>query len=145
MIPAHNEEKYIPNTLKKLTELEYPKNRYEVIVVENGSTDATAKVVQEYCTIDEHLHFLTSNPGVSNARNKGALAIDISSDWVVFLDADTLVEAQFLTELADFLEIRKDKNIIIGTTEIVPYLDTSFRARAWFKLYDFGHKYTQTS
>ena len=47
VIPAHDEEKYIEKTLKYALSQKYPKNKYEVIVVENGSKDKTLSKIKE--------------------------------------------------------------------------------------------------
>jgi len=47
VIPAYNEENYIGKTLSALKELDYPPDRVEVIIVDNGSTDQTESVVAE--------------------------------------------------------------------------------------------------
>lgn len=144
IIPAHNEGDYIGNTLDNLLQLAYPNEYFEVIVVENGSSDATADIVKKYANKYPQISFFKSELGVSKARNKGKENISHNSKWVIFLDADTIVKPNFLKELSIFIGHSKD-NISIGTTEILPYKDSNPRAKLWFKIYDWGHKYTHTS
>jgi len=59
VIPAYNEEKYIGTTLTALKQLEYPPDRFEVIVVDNGSTDGTE-------------HFIAANAPASAKVSGGA-------------------------------------------------------------------------
>jgi len=47
IVPAYNEEKVIKKRVENLDSLDYPKEKYEIIVVESGSTDATAQIVEE--------------------------------------------------------------------------------------------------
>jgi glycosyltransferase involved in cell wall biosynthesis len=46
VIPAYNEEKYLPRCLTSLDGQTYPRQRFEVIVVDNASTDATPQIVE---------------------------------------------------------------------------------------------------
>jgi len=51
-VPTYNEEKVIEKRIKNLFDLNYPKDKYEIIVVDSGSTDNTAEIVEEM--IKEH-------------------------------------------------------------------------------------------
>lgn len=83
IIPAHNEEAYLEQTLTALRRQRYP--RYEVIVVANGCTDRTADVARSRC----HRLVVLSQKGLGVSRNLGARMA--SGDLLIFLDADTLL------------------------------------------------------
>jgi biofilm PGA synthesis N-glycosyltransferase PgaC len=51
VVPAYNEEQMIEERIENLDALDYPKKRYEIIIVESGSTDATAQIVEEQMAI----------------------------------------------------------------------------------------------
>src|SRR5262245_41144019 len=105
VVPTHNEEKYIERTLHHLAALEYPKDRYEVFVIENGSTDKTLEKALPF--EDSHIHIISyEQRGVSFARNRGVDHARPDGDWVVFLDADTILAPSFLRELNTFLTMR---------------------------------------
>ena len=88
IVPAHNEEAYLLETLRALEQQRYP--RYEVIVVANGCSDATAAVARNHC---DRL-IVVSQKGISLSRNLGArLAL---GDLLLFLDADTILEPDAL-------------------------------------------------
>ena len=75
VIPIRNEEKFIIETLDLMTNQDYPKERYELIIVDGLSTDNTHALVDEY--ISSHPNFnihIYDNPGLlsSRARNIGA-------------------------------------------------------------------------
>ena len=145
VVPAYNESTTIVETLQYLERLSYPKELYEVIVVENGSTDGTWELLQNFNFNGADFKKYQSRKGVSRAKNLGAQNISEKSDWVVFLDADTILESDFLKELNQFLWQQNKKSAVIGTTKVLPYQNVSQKALWWFKVYDWGHKYTQTS
>ncbi|GAH48174.1 unnamed protein product [marine sediment metagenome] len=63
-----NEEKYIKGCLDALSTQDYPKDRYEIIVVDDGSTDRTNEIVSKYSVkVTKH----RKNLGIGSARNTG--------------------------------------------------------------------------
>lgn len=143
IIPAHNEEKYIGETLKNIQALDYPKDRFETIVIENGSSDTTFALAHAYSGGNMTV---VSSPkkGVSAAKNMGVEKSSPASDWTIFLDADTILKASFLGELNAFLREKRAARYSVGTTEIKPIPDRA-AARAWFRFYDFGHRLSKAS
>ena len=135
VIPAHNEEKYIEETLRHLKEIGYPTDFYEVIVVENGSTDKTLERAKQFESSNFRIYSIKER-GVSNARNFGAKKTNEDSEWIIFLDADTLLKNGFLNDLNAFLN--KGKNFVVGTTSLLP-TNNSLYAKLWFKFYDLMH------
>jgi len=93
IIPAHNEESYLEQTLAALHRENYP--RFEIIVVANGCTDGTAEVAQGRC--DRLIVLSQKNLGV--ARNLGARIA--KGQILVFLDADTILEPMALRVIAN--------------------------------------------
>ncbi len=144
IIPAHNEEKYIEETLSHIQKLLHPKDSFEVIVIENGSTDNTHIVAKKF--EGKHIRiFTTKERGVSRAKNFGVKHISSMSKWIIFLDADTILKPAFLTDLERHLQKNSDKNLMIGTTTVKPHENKSWYAFLWMKFYDLAHKYTKTS
>lgn len=144
IIPAHNEENYISETLKSLEQMDYLKEKFEVILVENGSTDHTNEIIQNFirhCKISTKTIFLERN-GVSLAKNTGASLVKRESQWLIFLDADTCLGKNFLNKLQDTILKNKDLSIIV--TSLKPQTN-SFKANAWFSFYNFGRWVSQSS
>jgi glycosyltransferase involved in cell wall biosynthesis len=92
IIPAHNEEGYLGQTLEALLRQNYP--WLEVIVVANGCTDRTAEVAKGKC--DRLIVLSQKSLGV--ARNLGARMA--RGELIVFLDADTTLEPLTLQRIA---------------------------------------------
>lgn len=147
IVPAHNEEAELAGTLNCLLQQNYPANRYEIIVVENGSTDATLQIAQDIgirAAGDRNIRVLQSARGVSVAKNVGLAATDPLSEWVVLCDADTHLAPDFLNQLNLFL-VRQQGEPTVGTCSIGPRPDDSIYARLWFRAYDCIHRWTKTS
>jgi len=143
IIPAHNEENYISKAVEAIKNINYPKDKLEVIIIENGSTDQTYEVIKS--TITDMFKFISlKERGVSKAKNAGIENISSRSEWSVFLDADTILLEDFLKNLNDYLESQKDENLTIGTTYVLP-ISKSKHAKLWFKFYNWGHRFTQSS
>lgn len=140
IIPAHNEESYVERTLQHVQTLDYPQNRYEVIVIENGSTDRTYELAQAY--EGGNIRLMRSEKGVSRAKNAGIDAVRSESDWIVFVDADTVLRKTFLQELDAFLQ--RPNTYTVGTFSVRP-LPSTIKARLWFAFYDIGHRLTKAS
>ena len=143
IIPAHNEEKYIVSTLEHIQSLAYPKEKLEVILVENGSKDNTLALAKKFES--ENLKVVTTQvAGVSHAKNLGINMVNQQSEWTVVLDADTLLKKDFLSSLSAYLNKNESKNYSVGTTYVKP-IPHSVKASIWFRFYDWGHRLTKAS
>jgi cellulose synthase/poly-beta-1,6-N-acetylglucosamine synthase-like glycosyltransferase len=97
VIAAYNEEKVIREKIENTLSLDYPANRIEVIVVSNGSTDATNEIVSTHG--DPRVHLLAlPRPGKMQALNEGVKAA--TGEILVFTDADFLVDRHTLRLMA---------------------------------------------
>ncbi|MBB4526533.1 UNVERIFIED_ORG: glycosyltransferase involved in cell wall biosynthesis [Rhizobium sophorae] len=87
VIPAFNASPYIERTLRSATRQTY--RALEIIVIDDGSSDNTAKLIEQMALVDPRIRLLsTSNYGVAAARNTGIQAS--TGRFVAFLDADDL-------------------------------------------------------
>ena len=84
IIPCFNAEKYIEGAIRSVLLQDWP--HVEIIVVDDGSTDRSADIVQK--TFPQVTLVKQANQGVSMARNSGIQATH--GDWIAFLDADDL-------------------------------------------------------
>lgn len=106
VIPAHNEERYLPSQLDALLRQEWSGD-WEVIVVDNGSTDGTADVVAEYAKRSDRVRYLaaTEKADWSYALNEGVRASE--AEAVAFCDADDIVRPGWLATMAEGLAIHQ--------------------------------------
>lgn len=104
-IPCYNCAPWLGAALDSL--LAQTRGDWEAIVVDDGSTDASAEVAAEYAARDGRIRLLRQpNGGVGSARNTGARAA--RGRWLVFLDADDLIHAEFIEAMAGVIEAAPD-------------------------------------
>jgi len=94
VIPAYNEERYLGRCLQALRQQTYPRAQFEVIVVDNGSTDATARIARRFGArvVEEPVK------GIARARQTGFEAA--RGEVIASTDADTAVPPFWLARIA---------------------------------------------
>lgn len=109
IVPMYNAERYVAKTLQSVAAQRF--DDFEIICVNDGSTDETGRVVEEIlASISVPSRIITQrNGGVSSARNRGLE--EARGDYVVFLDADDLASATWLKEL--YLTMREDEADVV--------------------------------
>lgn len=117
IIPAHNEQYTIEDTVRSIVNMDYTYNgkpNYELIVVNDGSDDKTGEILSDLKKEYPHLRIITRKPPKSG-KGKGfvlndALALSYGSILGVF-DADTRVKPDFLTKLIPYLNNPKVQGV----------------------------------
>jgi biofilm PGA synthesis N-glycosyltransferase PgaC len=117
LIPCHNEQDQIDETIERLTALDYP--AYEVIVVDDGSTDQTADTIKSLCTEFPKLRavYLEQNQGKAAALNIACLAS--RGEFLLTLDADALISPQALRWIAWHFSLFPRVGAVTGNPRIV--------------------------
>ena len=93
IIPAHNVERVLPRCLDSLLAQSFPD--WEALVVDDGSTDATPAILDQYATHDARIKAIHQvNQGVSAARNKAMEAA--TGEFVMFVDGDDFIHPQLM-------------------------------------------------
>lgn len=100
IICTRNRARYLPPFLKAIEALEYP-GQWEIIIVDNGSTDETGQVLAQYAAISFHHVRLIHEPvpGSGNAKNAGLRWAQ--GDIVAFTDDDCYPQADYLRQVKD--------------------------------------------
>jgi glycosyltransferase involved in cell wall biosynthesis/hypoxanthine phosphoribosyltransferase len=85
IIPAYNAQTYLRQALESVSAQSYP--HIEIIVVDDGSTDATPRIVAEMMAADSRIKLISKpNSGLADSRNRGV--DECTGEWVTFLDSD---------------------------------------------------------
>ncbi|MGV2643816.1 glycosyltransferase, partial [Clostridium perfringens] len=90
LVPCFNEEETIRETIENLLNLSYPD--YEIIAINDGSTDGTIEILKDIAKNEEKLKVIHSvqNKGMANALHIGAFAS--TSEYLLCIDSDALIE-----------------------------------------------------
>lgn len=105
IICTYNREKYIYQTLERIANNHFPRERYEIILVNNNSTDRTASECERFRKTFPDISFLyvvEINQGLSFARNRGIA--ESHGEILVFIDDDAFVNPDYLDNLANNLQ-----------------------------------------
>ena len=102
IVPAYNIEHFLPNCLDSILSGTY--DNYEIIVVDDGSSDETGKICNQYEKRFSKIRIIhQENAGLSVARNTGIKAA--KGKYLAFIDGDDLVSPNFLLDLANIAEL----------------------------------------
>ncbi len=103
IIPVYNTEKYLPRCIESVLAQTY--RDLDIILVDDGSSDNSGKICDEYAEKDGRVHvFHKENGGVSSARNLGLeKAREKSSEYIGFIDADDWIEPEMYEKLLNVL------------------------------------------
>ncbi len=115
IIPSYNKSNFIAETLESLILQSY--DRWEAIIVDDGSTDNSTEIIHEYIKKDSRIHLYSRDrepKGGSVCRNIG---IEKSKgDYIVFLDADDLLTAKALGQRIKLVEDNPEMDFLVFPT-----------------------------
>jgi glycosyltransferase involved in cell wall biosynthesis len=109
IVCTYNRSDYILKALNSLAQQTLPASQYEIIIVNNNSTDHTDALCQTF--LQEHgqqncFYFIETQQGLSYARNRGI--VESSGDILVFMDDDAQADENYLQEICHFFESNPD-------------------------------------
>src|SRR5579875_1168283 len=116
VVPCYNSLKTVGECLSSIEDQTYPRNRYEVIFADNGSTDGTCHFIRERFPSVKLIH--SSQKGSGYARNAGIL--ESTGEFVLSTDSDCVVERNWIATLVKAFSTASAQVAAIGG-KIVPY------------------------
>lgn len=98
IVPVYNVEKYIKRCIESILKQTY--EYFEIILIDDGSTDNSSKICDEYYRQDKRIKVIhKENGGVSSSRNVG---LDIAKgDYISFIDSDDYIEADMFEKMIE--------------------------------------------
>jgi GT2 family glycosyltransferase len=133
IVPVKNGHTVLPRMLDMLSRSELPRETWELIVIDDGSSDDSVAIASEYADLVIRLPGPSRGPGY--ARNRGVERA--RGECVVFLDADVLVKGDTLTRIAETMTRRTDADAVFGA-----YCDEPEAAGVVSKYRNLLHHYT---
>ena len=122
IIPFRNEAENLPNLLNSITELNYPKDFFEFIFVNDDSDDDSVEIIQQVLDTISIKNEITrtdiiiiDNKRTSNSPKKDAITTAIKQakyNWIVTTDADCLLPKNWLISFDDFIQLKKPKMVV---------------------------------
>lgn len=101
IIPIYNAQNHLSQTIESVIYQSF--KSFELILVDDGSTDSSLKICKDYALKDDRIIIKTqNNKGVSSARNNG-LSVS-TGQWVYFLDSDDLLNIEFINDISVFFD-----------------------------------------
>ncbi len=116
LIPCWNEETTVIHTIESVLSLDYPKDKFHVIAIDDGSTDNTWKNLQQYCNHHQVTLLTKENGGKHSALNH-ALNF-LKTELVVSFDADTKINTDAMRKAAHYF-IKDKKLMALGGTVLI--------------------------
>lgn len=134
IVCTYNRDKYIYQCLNQLA-INITHFDWEIILVNNNSTDNThtecERFVKDFPEINFH-YFVETTPGLSYARNRGMR--EAHGNWFVFLDDDSMVQADYIENLGNFLVSHPNAGAFGGAIE--PFFEKE--SPVWLSKWSMG-------
>lgn len=116
VIPAYNAVDFLSDTIQSVLNQSY--ENWELLVVNDGSTDGTSALVNTYCELDHRIHLITKgNGGVSTARNLGIKKS--KGELIAFLDSDDLWLKDKLSVHVDYMRSHPQIGLSFARVELI--------------------------
>ncbi|MBR5784332.1 MAG: glycosyltransferase [Bacteroidales bacterium] len=129
---TYNRDKYVYNMLKSIAENEFQVERYEIVLINNNSTDNTEKECMRFSSDYPNItfrYFVETKQGLSHARNRGIA--ESLGDIIIYVDDDATVNKAYLKTYSDYFATHPDVKGAGGPVE--PVYETE--EPKWFSHY----------
>lgn len=122
IIPVYNAEKYLKECIDSVLNQTF--DDFEVLIINDGSTDESGKICDEYAQKDARVKvFHKENGGVSSARNLGL--DNAKGEWITFVDSDDYISEDYFQPILKYCE---QDYIIVNSHEILGDKKTVYRS-----------------
>jgi len=128
IVSTYNGESYINNCLTSLVNQTLSKDKYEVIVVNNNSTDNTEEICKKHIAKYDNFKFFNENEqGLSCARNRGIK--EANGEYIAFIDDDAKADSKWCENILIAFITISPKPVVVGG-KILPYYNV--KPPSWF-------------
>ena len=117
VIPFRNEAENLPELLKSISQIDYPINKFEIILVNDDSNDDSVEIIENFKIRNPKSEiYIINNQQKSNSPKKDAIDVAIKKaryDWIITTDADCTVPSNWLNFLNDFIASQEPKMVVM--------------------------------
>jgi glycosyltransferase involved in cell wall biosynthesis len=125
LVTAYNYERYVARAIESALAQDYPSEAFEIVVIDDGSTDGTAEAIRPY--LDRVRYFRQENGGLLAATNRGIA--EARGELIGFLDADDMWLPDKVSRQAEVFVSRPEVGLVSGEMEIVDDWDQTVSPR----------------
>ncbi len=134
VLPAFNEGKNIRKSVESVQALNYPKNKMEIILVDDGSTDNTLEEMKKMALKDHRIRPLhKENGGAADAKNFGIK--HAKGEFIVTLDSDSFASPEALKNMMGYFQ---DKRVMAVTPSMTVYKPKGYLQNIQYVEYTLG-------
>ena len=134
IVPCWDEEKTIYKTVRSLLNLNYPKDKIKIFLIDDGSTDGTWNAILKFSKYPNIRIFHKENGGKYTALNLGLK--HVQTDFLGCLDADSVADSESLVRVMSYFE--KDPNIMAVAPSIIAFRSKNIIQNAQKAEYDMS-------
>src|SRR3990167_699817 len=134
IVPCWDEEKTIYKTVRSLLNLNYPKDKIKIFLIDDGSTDGTWNAILKFSKYPNIKIFHKENGGKYTALNLGLK--HVQTDFLGCLDADSVADSESLVRVMSYFE--KDPNIMAVAPSIIAFRSKNIIQNAQKAEYDMS-------
>lgn len=126
IVPIYNVAPFLPKCLDSILSQSY--SRLEIILIDDGSTDESSVICEEYARRDERISVLhKQNEGLIRARKDGFRMAH--GDWIAFVDSDDWIDQRMFEELV-MLGLENEADIVVSAVKLVVDDGVSYKGNA---------------
>ncbi len=108
IVPVYNAEEYLRGCLDSILDQTIPQEEVEVLLINDGSTDLSVEICEEYCRLNENFRlFSKENEGLSATRNYGVKRA--KGKYIAYLDSDDKYSKNTLENVCNFFDLHYDE------------------------------------
>lgn len=114
IVPCYNQGRYLDEAMNSLLAQSF--KNWECIIINDGSTDTTEEVAQQWCSKDNRIKYISQkNAGVSAARNAAIRAA--AGEYILPLDADDKITNDYIEQALEVFEKNADVTLVYAEAE----------------------------
>jgi glycosyltransferase involved in cell wall biosynthesis len=126
-LPVYNGERFLPATLDSILKQDF--DDFELIISDNGSTDATEALCRDYAASDPRIRYLRSPANRGAAHNYNTVAAAATGEYFTWAPHDDVYEPTYLSRCVDVLDTRPD--VVVVQTRVKEIDDTGAVLFEW--------------